>query len=171
VALALHSLISAQFPKDDLCIIGFSLFAQEIKPHQLPEVAASDSAPGTNMHHALMLSRKFLAKRKCENKQIIMITDGEPTAHIESHMGRDLPFFWWPPSLQTVRATLQEVKRCTRDNIVINVFMLDTSYYLVDFVGQLTKINKGRAFYTTPDRLGEYILVDYINRKRTRIGP
>ncbi|MEE9249128.1 MAG: hypothetical protein V3U79_10620, partial [Dehalococcoidia bacterium] len=61
--------------------------------------------------------------------------------------------------------------RCTRDDITINVFMLDTSYYLIDFVGQMTRINKGRAFYTTPERLGEYILVDYVNNKRTRIRP
>ena len=167
VALALHSLISSQFPKDDLYIIGFSLMAKEIKPYDLPEVGASESAPGTNMHHALMLARRLLAKRKCENKQIIMITDGEPTAHMED----GLPFFWWPPSLETVRATLQEVKRCTRDRITIDIFMLDTSYYLIDFVGQMTKINKGRAFYTTPERLGEYILVDYVKNKRTRIRP
>ncbi|MCH8090083.1 MAG: VWA domain-containing protein, partial [Chloroflexi bacterium] len=141
--------------------------AKEIKPYDLPEVGASESAPGTNMHHALMLARRLLAKRKCENKQIIMITDGEPTAHMED----GLPFFWWPPSLETVRATLQEVKRCTRDDITINVFMLDTSYYLIDFVGQMTRINKGRAFYTTPERLGEYILVDYVKNKRTRIRP
>ena len=94
VALALHSLISSQFPKDDLYIIGFSLMAKEIKPYDLPEVGASESAPGTNMHHALMLARRLLAKRKCENKQIIMITDGEPTAHVED----GLPFFWWPPA-------------------------------------------------------------------------
>ena len=167
VALALHSLISSQFSKDDLYIIGFSLMAKEIKPYDLPEVGASESAPGTNMHHALMLARRLLAKRKCENKQIIMITDGEPTAHMED----GLPFFWWPPSLETVRATLQEVKRCTRDRITIDIFMLDTSYYLIDFVGQMTKINKGRAFYTTPERLGEYILVDYVKNKRTRIRP
>ena len=167
VALALHSLISSQFPKDDLYIIGFSLMAKEIKPYDLPEVGASESAPGTNMHHALMLARRLLAKRKCENKQIIMITDGEPTAHMED----GLPFFWWPPSLETVRATLQEVKRCTRDRITIDIFMLDTSYYLIDFVGQMTRINKGRAFYTTPERLGEYILVDYVKNKRTRIRP
>ena len=84
VALALHSLISGQFPKDDLHIIGFSLMAEEIKARDLPEAGASDSAPGTNMHHGLQLAREYLAKRKCENKQIIMITDGEPTAHMEA---------------------------------------------------------------------------------------
>ena len=167
VALALHSLISGQFPKDDLHIIGFSLMAEEIKARDLPEAGASDSAPGTNMHHALQLAREYLAKRKCENKQIIMITDGEPTAHME----QDYPYFAWPPSMATVQATLQEVKRCTKDGIIINVFMLDTSYYLIDFMEHVTKINRGRAFFTTADRLGEYILVDYINHKRTRIRP
>ena len=167
VALALHSLISGQYPKDDLHIIGFSLMAEEIKARDLPETGASESAPGTNMQHALQLGREFLAKRKCDNKQIIMITDGEPTAHME----QGYPYFAWPPSLATVQATLQEVKRCTKDGIIINVFMLDTSYYLIDFMEQVTKINRGRAFFTTADRLGEYILVDYVNHKRTRIRP
>ena len=167
VALALHSLISGQYPKDDFHIIGFSLMAKEIKARDLPEAGASDSAPGTNMQHGLQLAREYLAKRKCENKQIIMITDGEPTAHME----QGYPYFAWPPSLLTVQATLQEVKRCTKDRITLNVFMLDTSYYLIDFMEQVTKINRGRAFFTTADRLGEYILVDYINHKRTRIRP
>ena len=167
VALALHSLITTQFPKDDLYLVGFSDYARELKGSMLPEVRCSAHTQGTNMHHALMLSRQLLAKRKCDNKQIIMITDGEPTAHLVDGQS----FFWYPPSIETIQETLKEVKRCTRDAITINVFMLDFSYYLMDFVNQLTRINKGRAFYTTPDRLGEYILVDYISNKRTRIRP
>ncbi|MFQ5874454.1 MAG: VWA domain-containing protein, partial [Dehalococcoidia bacterium] len=156
VALALHSLISTQFPRDDLYVVGFAAYAQEVKANLLAEIDCAGERPGTNMHHALMLSRQLLAKRKCENKQVIMITDGEPTAHLE----RGQALFWYPPSIETIQATLREVKRCTRDAITLNIFMLDTSYYLMDFVNQVTKINKGRAFYTTPDRLGEYILVD-----------
>jgi len=167
VALALHHLISSQFPNDDLYVVGFSTYAQEIKTRDLAEVGCNQRAPGTNMHHALMLSRQLLAKRKCDNKQVIMITDGEPTAHLEEGQA----FFWYPPSIETIRATLQEVKRCTRDGIIINVFMLDTTYYLMDFIGKLTRMNKGRAFYTTSERLGEYILVDYISSKRKRVVP
>ncbi|MFQ5933947.1 MAG: VWA domain-containing protein [Dehalococcoidia bacterium] len=167
VALALHSLITAQFPRDDFYVIGFAAYAQEVKGEMLAELDCSGEIPGTNMHHALMLSRRLLAKRKCENKQVIMVTDGEPTAHLEGGKA----FFWYPPSMETIQATLREVKRCTRDAITLNIFMLDTSYYLMDFVNQVTKINKGRAFYTTPERLGEYILVDYISNKRKRVVP
>ncbi len=167
VALALQSLITTQFPRDDFYIIGFAAYAQELKAEMLPEVDCAGDYPGTNMHHALMLARKLLAKRKCDNKQIIMVTDGEPTAHLEDNQA----FFWYPPSMETVQATLREVKRVTRDAITLNIFMLDTSYYLMDFVNQVTKINKGRAFYTTPERLGEYILVDYISNKRKRVQP
>ncbi len=167
VALALHSLISTQFPTDDLYVVGFSDYAREIKRDVLAEVGCRSQTPGTNMHHALMLSRQLLSKRKCDNKQVIMVTDGEPTAHLEGGQA----FFWYPPSIETIQATLREVKRCTRDSITINVFMLETSYYLVDFVNQLTKINRGRAFYTTPDRLGEHVLVDYMTNKRGKVQP
>jgi uncharacterized protein with von Willebrand factor type A (vWA) domain len=92
-----------------------------------------------------------------------MISDGEPTAHLEH--GRS--YFSYPPSPITIRETLKEVKRCTQKEIVINTFMLDRNYYLKEFVNQVAKINKGRVFYTTPDKLGQYILVDYVKHKRT----
>ena len=94
-----------------------------------------------------------------------MITDGEPTAHIENGH----PFFSYPPSARTIQETLKEVKRCTQEGIVINTFMLETSHYLLDFVDQLTRINKGRALYTTPDQLGEYVIVDYLTHRRRRV--
>jgi uncharacterized protein with von Willebrand factor type A (vWA) domain len=166
VALALHNLIRTQFPKDRLYLIGFSAYARELKPDELPYVRWDESVLGTNMHHALMLAQKMLAKHSAGTKQVIMISDGEPTAHLEH--GRS--YFAYPPSPITIRETLKEVRRCTQKGIVINTFMLDRNYYLKEFVNQIAKMNKGRVFYTTPERLGQYILVDYVSQKRKRFG-
>ena len=165
VAMALHSLISSQFPRDYLGIVGFSEVARVLKPEQLPEVSW-DFVYGTNMQHAFVLSRQLLAKQS-GTKQIIMITDGEPTAHID----RDGDvFFNYPPVPETIEATLREVARCTRDGIRINTFMLDATGYLKAFVERLTQMNRGRAFFTTPETLGDYVLVDFIEHKRQQSG-
>src|SRR3954447_15212981 len=161
VAMALHSLISTQFPRDFLGIVGFSEIARELKPEQLPEVSW-DFVYGTNMQHAFLLSRRMLA-RQTGTKQIIMITDGEPTAHLMADGG---VFFNYPPVQETVDATLTEVARCTREDIRINTFMLDANSYLRQFVEKLTRMNQGRAFFTTPETLGDYVLVDFIEQKR-----
>ncbi len=166
VALALHNLIKTQFPKDSLYVVGFSAYARELKPEELPYVRWDESVLGTNMHHAFMLAQKMLARHNAGTKQIIMISDGEPTAHLEH--GRS--YFAYPPSPITIRETLKEVRRCTQKGIVINTFMLDRNYYLKEFVNQIAKMNKGRVFYTTPERLGQYILVDYVAQKRKRFG-
>ena len=131
----------------------------------LPQLDWSEYQYGTNLQHALMLSRQLLGKRNSPNKQIIVITDGEPTAHLEDGE----VFFNYPPTFRTIQETMREVVRCTRDRIVINTFMLERSYYMADFVEQMTKINKGRAFYATPEALGEYILVDYVASKTKRL--
>jgi uncharacterized protein with von Willebrand factor type A (vWA) domain len=161
VAMALHSLITSQFPRDFMGIVGFSEVARELTPEQLPEVSW-DFVYGTNMQHGFALARKMLA-RQSGTKQIIMITDGEPTAHI---LPNGEPFFSYPPVQETVDATLQEVQRCTRDGIRINTFMLDANSYLQHFIERLTAMNKGRAFFTTPENLGDYVLVDFIEQKR-----
>jgi len=166
VALALNNLIRTQFPKDVLYVIGFSAYARELRADELPYVRWDESVLGTNMHHAFMLAQKMLARHSAGTKQIIMISDGEPTAHLEH--GRS--YFAYPPSPITIRETLKEVRRCTQKDIVINTFMLDRNYYLKEFVNQIAKMNKGRVFYTTPERLGQYILVDYVGQKRKRLG-
>jgi uncharacterized protein with von Willebrand factor type A (vWA) domain len=166
VALALNNLISSQYARDSLYIIGFSAYARELNAEQLPYVRWDESVLGTNMHHALMIAQKLLAKHTAGTRQIIMISDGEPTAHLEK--GRS--YFAYPPSPITIRETLKEVKRCTQKRITINTFMLDRNYYLKEFVNQVAKINKGRVFYTTPDKLGEYILVDYVASKRKMLA-
>ena len=161
VAMALHSLITSQFPRDYMGLVGFSETAYVLTPAQLPEVSW-DFAYGTNMHHGFTLARQMLA-RQSGTKQIIMITDGEPTAHITP---RGDVFFNYPPVQETIEATLREVVRCTREGIRINTFMLDANYGLKAFVEQLTSINRGRAFFTDNQSLGDYVLVDFIEHKR-----
>ncbi|HXW32811.1 MAG TPA: hypothetical protein VEJ21_06930 [Acidimicrobiales bacterium] len=167
VAMALHTLISTQFPRDFLGLVGFSEVAREVKAEELPEVSW-DFVYGTNMQHGLMLSRRMLAHR-AGSKQIIMITDGEPTAHLVRSSGSDEydVFFNYPPVPETVRATLGEVLRCTKAGITINTFMLDANRSLQGFVEQMTKLNRGRAFFTTPETLGDYVLVDFLEHRRT----
>ena len=162
VAMALHSLITSQFPRDYMGIVGFSETAYALTAAQLPEVSW-DFAYGTNMHHGFTLARQMLAKQS-GTKQIIMITDGEPTAHITP---RGDVFFNYPPVQETIEATLREAARCTREGIRINTFMLDADYGLKSFVEQLTAVNRGRAFFTNPETLGDYVLVDFIEHKRS----
>jgi uncharacterized protein with von Willebrand factor type A (vWA) domain len=165
VALALNSLIRGQYPRDNIYIVGFSLYARQYEPEALPYLMLTESNYGTNMQHGLMLSRQLLARHKGGNKQVIMITDGEPTAHLEGTSA----YFDYPTTARTYQQTRAEVTRCTREGITINTFMLEDSPGLMHFVNQMTQINKGRAFYATPDRLGEYILVDYVNQKQRLI--
>jgi uncharacterized protein with von Willebrand factor type A (vWA) domain len=161
VAMALHSLITSQFPRDYMGLVGFGEVARVIQPEQLPEVSW-DFAYGTNMQHAMMLARQLLA-RQSGTKQIIMITDGEPTAHIQQN---GQVYFNYPPVRETVDATLHEVMRCTREGIRINTFMLDANGALKSFIERLTAMNRGRAFFTTPETLGDYVLVDFIEHKK-----
>jgi uncharacterized protein with von Willebrand factor type A (vWA) domain len=161
VAMALHALISSQFPRDYLGMVSFGRVAREVKPERLPE-ATWDFEWGTNMQHALMMARAML-NRETGRKQIIMITDGEPTAHI---LDNGEPFFDYPPDPRTIEMTLREVQRCTKDNIRINTFMLEDNFYLREFVERMMKMNLGRAFYTTPETLGDYVLVDFLEQRR-----
>ena len=165
VTLALFALIRTQYPRDTLHIVGFSDYAREIKEEDLAKVNWNAWVSGTNLHHALMLSRNLLAKEKGGSRQILVITDGEPTAHLEG--GRS--YFNYPPSYRTELETLKEVKKCTQEGIVINTFMLENNYQLVNFVDRMTRINQGRAFYSSSENLGEYILVDYMNNRKKRV--
>jgi uncharacterized protein with von Willebrand factor type A (vWA) domain len=166
VALALDSLIRSKYPRDDFAIIGFSSIAQELKATDLPTLEWNEYTYGTNMQHGFEMARRILGRGRGSNKQIIIITDGEPTAHIEDGQVQ----FQYPPAPRTLRETLKEVVRCTREGITINTFMLEQSPYMVNFVDDLMKINRGRVFVATPERLGEYILVDYVRGKRAFIG-
>jgi uncharacterized protein with von Willebrand factor type A (vWA) domain len=164
VAMALHSLITSQYPRDYLGMVGFSETARILTAAQLPEVSW-DFVYGTNMQHGFRLARQLLA-RQTGTRQIIMITDGEPTAHLTA--SGDV-YFNYPPVRETVESTLREVMRCTDDGIRINTFMLDPDSGLRHFIEQLTTINRGRAFFTSPDNLGDYVLVDFIEQRRQTV--
>ena len=166
VALALHALIKGQFPRDALYIVGFSLYARTFTPEQLPSLSWSEWNMGTNMHAGFALSRQLLGKHKSATKQILMVTDGEPTAHLENGVAD----FSYPPTERTFQETLKEVQRCTREGITINTFMLERSSWLVGFVEQMARINHGRAFMAAPERLGEYVVVDFVRSRRRLIG-
>ena len=166
VAMALYWMIRSQFPRDYFYLVGFSDYAMEIKEEELPEMTWNYWNSGTNMQHALMTARKLLSRQKVANRNVIMVTDGEPTTHLEGGQA----YFSYPPSYRTIEETLKEVKRCTQDGITINTFMLEANYYLMDFIDQVTRVNKGRAFYSSPNQLGEYVMVDYLRSRKKRIG-
>ena len=161
MAMALQTLITSRFPRDYLGIVGFSEVAREIKPDDLP-TAMWDYVYGTNLQHALAVGRKLLAHQH-GTKQIIVVTDGEPTAHIDAN---GEVFFNYPPVPETLQRTMAEVIRCTRSGIVINTFALDLERTQFPFVEQISRVNGGRTFYTTPDSLGGYVLVDFLRHRR-----
>jgi len=162
VALALHTLIHTQFPQDRLHLIGFSSYARALKSKDLPCLNWDLDNPYTNMEEGLILAKSFLNREHAPNKQIIMVSDGEPTAHRES--GR--VFFQFPPHPKTLAKTLLEFKRCASCGINLNIFMLGQDPHLVQFVQEISKVNHGRAFYTTPHNLGQYLFFDFLSQKR-----
>ena len=165
VALALYWVVQTKFPRDKLFVVGFSDYGMTIDGKDLPESTWNHWVAGTNMHHGLILSRQLLARQNVANKQILMVTDGEPTAHMEGGQA----YFSYPPTPRTLEQTLKEVKRCTREGIVINTFMLEMNYFLMEFMDEMAKINKGRSFYTKPDQLGRYMLVDYLEGRKRKV--
>jgi uncharacterized protein with von Willebrand factor type A (vWA) domain len=165
VAIALDGLIRSQYPRDSLYIVGFSSYAREIKKDELSELMWDEYDPYTNMQHGLYLARKLLAKDRSLNKQIILVTDGEPTAHTEEGE----TYIQFPPSVRTIQFTLREVEYCTRAGIIINTFMLGESYFLNALATRIARINKGRVFFADANNLGEYMLVDYISNKKKGI--
>jgi uncharacterized protein with von Willebrand factor type A (vWA) domain len=123
---------------------------------------------GTNIQEALNRARKLLGKRKSTNRQIILITDGQPTMYTSStgEVVRGWSPYEWPRySPEAMEETLKEVQRCTKDEIRINTFMMANDPALVQFAKHMTAINKGRMFLTKPGRLGNYVLFDYLSGK------
>lgn len=166
VALALHTLIHTQFRQDRLFLVGFSSYARPLKDKDLPCLNWDLDNPYTNMEEGLILAKSFLSREHAPNKQIIMVSDGEPTAHLEN--GRI--FFQFPPHPRTLAKTLLEFKKCASRGINLNIFMLGQDAHLMQFVQQISRINRGRAFYTTPNNLGLYLLEDFLSQKRKWIG-
>jgi uncharacterized protein with von Willebrand factor type A (vWA) domain len=173
VALALHRLIETKYPQDTLHLVAFRSNAKLIQAEDLPSIVSLTyfMEHGTDIKEALRFARQMLGTNKSSNRQIILITDGEPTAATLDRGGR-LHSGWGSALLHSriVHETLKEVKRCTQCGIKINTFMLGGDYYRQGFIDQLSRLNTGRVFYTSPDQMGNYIMVDYIANKRKRIG-
>jgi uncharacterized protein with von Willebrand factor type A (vWA) domain len=163
-ALALHALVTTKYPQDAIEIIGFSDYARVMSTDALVE-HDWDRVQGTNLQHGLMLARRHLDKHRGAEPIILVITDGEPTAHLAADGFAD---FAWPPTRETIAATLAEVERCTRRGATINVFMLDDDPRLVEFMQELGRRNGGRVFLPKPGALGEYVVADYLRSRRGR---
>lgn len=157
MALALHTLITTTYPEDRLSIVGFSDYARILTPADLADV---DWEPvyGTNMEHAFALAGRILAKEGEVSKQVLLVTDGEPTAHlVGSHV-----FFHWPPVPETLERTYREARRLSRSGVTMNVFMLEQSPGLTAFVDRLARIVEGRVFSATGGELGDLVVTDYV---------
>ncbi len=173
VALALHRLIQTKYPQDTLHLVAFRSNAKLIQAEDLPSIVSLTyfMEHGTDIKEALRFARQLLGSNRAANRQIILITDGEPTAATLDRGG--LLHSGWGSALlhsRIVHETLKEVKRCTQVGIKINTFMLGSDFYRQGFIDQLSRLNSGRVFYTTPEQMGNYIVVDYLNNKRKRIG-
>jgi len=170
VALALESLIRSRYPRDYFAIVGFFTRAVELKLRDLPEASWNMGDPFTNLQDGLRLASELLSRHRSTNRHLIVITDGQPTAYFSrGRLYCEWPLSFGGISMRAAQETLKEVERITRMGITINTFMLDDSPSLRAFVEKMTRINRGRALYTRPDRLGEYLLVDYIGHKRKKI--
>ena len=121
--------------------------------------------PYTNLQHGLRLARKLLSREICTNKQIILVSDGEPTAHFED----GCLYFRFPPSLRTLQVTMNEVRRCTQKSVTINTFMLEGGRSFSTFVTRMARVNKGRVFFTSADSLGHYLLEDFVSNKSRKV--
>jgi uncharacterized protein with von Willebrand factor type A (vWA) domain len=164
-ALALHSLVRTRFPMDAVQIIGFSNYARELRETDLAGLGW-DMVQGTNLHHALMIAGRHLDKHPEHDPVVLIVTDGEPTAHL---MRDGRSWFDWPPSRETVELTLSEVDKMTRRHAVLNIFMLADDERLSAFVEEVARRNGGRVFSPEPERLGEYVVSDFL-RARRRAG-
>ena len=163
-ALALYSLVRTRFPQDALQVIGFSNYARELHEAELAGLGW-DMVQGTNLHHALVLAGRFLDRRPEHNPVVLVITDGEPTAHLR----RDGSYWFdWPPSPETLELTLAEVDKMTRRRATLNIFMLADDERLSSFVDEVARRNGGRVLRAMPDSLGEYVVSDFLRSRRER---
>ncbi|MFN8149243.1 MAG: hypothetical protein U0R76_17475 [Candidatus Nanopelagicales bacterium] len=163
-AMALHALATTQFPLDAVEIIAFANLARRIKPHELPDLDANE-VQGTNLQHALMLAGRFLDKHPDAEPVVLIVTDGEPTAHLD----RDGEWwFSWPPGPETIALTLAEVDRMTRRGVPLSFFRLGDDPRLAQFLDDVARRNGGRVLAPEGDRLGDYVVSDYLRRRQGR---
>jgi len=163
-ALALHALVTGMYPQDAVQVIGFSRYAQVLSPTDLAELEG-DMVQGTNLQHALLLAGRFLDRHPHAERIVLLVTDGEPTAHLLRDGG---VWFDWPPDRETVELTLAEVDAMTRRRATVNVFQLDDQPRLTAFAQEIARRNGGRVFQPSPDRLGDYVVSDYLRARRGR---
>src|SRR5215467_6362696 len=161
-ALALHALVRSRFPQDSLQVIGFSNYARELRETDLAGLGW-DMVQGTNLHHALVLAGRFLDRRPGHDPVVLIVTDGEPTAHLK----RDgTSWFDWPPAPETLELTLAEVDKMTRRRAALNIFKLADDERLTAFVDEVARRNGGRVLHAQPERLGEFVVKDFLRARR-----
>ncbi len=160
MALALHALIEGRYPHDTLYLIGFSDYARQLQPEDLT-APGFERVYGTNMQHAFMLANRLLSQHPRATRQVIMVTDGEPTAHLED----DQAYFNWPPVPETIEKTLTEAIRLSKSGVRLNIFMLEESEGLARFMERLARVTSGRVFLMDDHRVGEFVLRDYVARR------
>lgn len=169
LALALDHLVRTRHPRDRFFVVGFSTRARELRAHDLPEAAWDMGDPFTNLQDGLLAAERLIARHPSRNPQVLVVTDGQPTAYFaDGELHVEWPMGVGGVSPRAVEQTLKQVRRITRRGVTINTFMLDRSPELVGFVERMTRINRGRAFYTAPTELGSFVLVDYLARRRRR---
>jgi uncharacterized protein with von Willebrand factor type A (vWA) domain len=160
-ALALHALVRSRYPQDAIQVIGFSNYARELQETELAGLGW-DMVQGTNLHHALVLAGRFLDRRPEHNPVVLVVTDGEPTAHLR----RDGQYWFdWPPSPETLALTLAEVDKMTRRRATMNIFMLADDERLTAFVEEVARRNGGRVLRAMADSLGEYVVRDFLRSR------
>ncbi|MGH0038103.1 MAG: hypothetical protein ACQGVK_23985 [Myxococcota bacterium] len=169
VAMAMDHLIRTRYPRDHFFVVGFSTRARELPIRELPEVSWDMGDPFTNLQEGLMVAERLIRRNPSPSPQILVITDGQPTAYFSDGQLRvEWPMGFGGVSPHAVAETLGQVRRVSAQGITINTFMLDDAPELVGFVERMTQINRGRAFYTQPQQLGSFLMVDYISRRRLR---
>ncbi|MGW3363592.1 vWA domain-containing protein [Streptosporangium canum] len=163
-AMALQALVSSKFPQDSVQIIGFSNYARVLQPDELAGLEW-DMVQGTNLHHALLIAGRHLDRHPDFEPVVLVVTDGEPTAHLRRNGSAA---FEWPPTQETLELTLAEVDKMTRRRATLNVFMLAEDERLKEFVNEVARRNGGRVFSSSADRLGEYVVSDFLRTRRAR---
>ena len=161
-ALALHALLRSRFPQDAIQVVGFSNYARELRETDLAGLGW-DMVQGTNLHHALMIAGRHIDRHPEHEPVVLIVTDGEPTAHLQRD-GRS--WFDWPPSPETLELTLAEVDKMTRRHAALNIFMLADDARLSAFVDNVARRNGGRVLQSAPERLGEYVIRDFLRTRR-----
>jgi uncharacterized protein with von Willebrand factor type A (vWA) domain len=169
VALAMDHLIRTRYPRDHFFVVGFSTRARELAPHELPQISWDLGEPFTNLQEGLMVAERLIVRHPSASPQILVVTDGQPTAYFrDGELHVEWPMGFGGISPHAVAETMKTVHRVTRRGITINTFMLDDAPELLGFVERVTEVNRGRAFYTEPGRLGSFVMVDYLNGRRSR---